>query len=325
MRRCDSARGQSTAMVIVMLWVLILFVALVANVGQAVNRRVALQVVADAGAYTGATKMAEGMNYIAYANGTIQDYWALATEAWLANTAAFDTCAGFDAINDLYEGLYQAMNIPIQIIDGFGPFGYGGAIGGGLVHVEAKGVSDENAGDLFPGETINYREYSNPDASAMEEGIILPKRDLFRLVDIEQVPDGTDPNTKYPSLPPLGKGSKTSITQPCLTVCGLVPCVLPESWNFDVWYKKSSTDVKYFVWIAEAPATRVMIFDAFFGPNAMPKMVAAAAARPVGGSIEKGEPRYVAQLVPMKRVMSMGGYIRDPYSTAPGGLRQVTH
>src|SRR5262249_25651988 len=131
MRRWQSTRGQSPAMVIVMLWVLILFVALVANVGQAVNRRVALQVVADAGAYTGATKMAEGMNYIAYANGTIQDYWALATDAWAVNTAAFDTCAGFDAINEMYEGLYQAMNIPIQIIDGFGPFGYGGAIGGG--------------------------------------------------------------------------------------------------------------------------------------------------------------------------------------------------
>ena len=59
-----SDRGQSTAMIIVMLNVFILFVALVANVGQAVNRRVALQVVADAGAYTGATKMAEGLNYM---------------------------------------------------------------------------------------------------------------------------------------------------------------------------------------------------------------------------------------------------------------------
>jgi hypothetical protein len=325
MRRWRSNRGQSTAMVIVMLWVLILFVALVANVGQAVNRRIALQTIADAGAYTGATKMAEGMNYIAYANGTIQDYWALATDAWLANTIALSTCAGFDGIHGAYEGLYQAMNIPIQIINGIGPFGYGGTLAGGLVHSEAKRVSDYNAADLFPGEKLDFREPGLTDSFNMELGAIPPSRDLLRLVDLEEVSNGTDPNTKFPSVPPLGSGSTTSHTQPCLTVCGLVPCVLPETWSFDVWYKKSSSDVKYFVWIAEAPASRVMIFDAFFGPNAMPKMTAAAAARPVGGNIEKGEPRYVAQMVPMKRVMKLGGFIRDPMSTNPGGIRQVTH
>jgi hypothetical protein len=313
-------------MIIVMLWVFMLFIALVANVGQAVNRRIALQVVADAGAYTGATKMAEGMNYIAYANGTIQDYWALATDAWLANTIAFDTCAGFDAIHGIYQGLYQAMNIPIQLINGFGPFGYGGVlVPGGLVHNEAKRVSDYNSGDLFPGETLKYREYSELSSSAMEEGIILPKRDLFRMIDLEEVSDGTDPNTKYPAVPPLGKGSTTSHTQVCITTCGPIPCPTVETWNFDVWYKRSGSDVRYFVWIAEAPASRVMIFDAFFGPNAMPKMTAAAAARPVGGNIEKGEPKYVAQMVPMKRVMTTGGFIKDDKSPALGGLRRVTH
>jgi Putative Flp pilus-assembly TadE/G-like len=312
-------------MVIVMLWVLVLFVALVANVGQAVNRKIALQTIADAGAYTGATKMAEGMNYIAYANGTIQDYWALATDAWLANTIALSTCSGFDAINEAYQGLYQAMNIPIQLLNGFGPVGYGGTMAGGLVHSEAVRVSNYNAADLFPGETLSFREPGLSDSFDQELGSMPPSRDLLRLVDLEEVPDGTDPNTKFPSLPPLGSGSTTSHTQPCLTVCGLVPCVLPETWSFNVWYKKSSTKVKYFTWIAEAPATRVMIFDAFFGPNAMPKMTAAAAARPVGGNIEKGEPRYVAQMVPLRRVMTFGGVIRDPMSNNPGGLRVVTH
>ncbi len=325
LHRWRSERGQSTAMVIVMLWVLVLFVALVANVGQAVNRRVALQVVADSGAYTGATKMAEGMNYIAYANGTMQDYWALATDAWAVNTLALDTCSGFDVIHGVYEGLYQAMNIPVQIIDGYGPLGYGGWLAGGLVFNEAKRVSDYNAQDLFPHETLSYREHSPLGGSALEEGIITPQRDMLRLVDLDEVPDGTDPNTKYPAVPPLGKGSTTSHTQPCLTVCGIVPCVLPETWDFDVWYKKSSSDVRYFVWIVEAPASRVMIFDAFFGPNAMPKMTAAAAARPVGGDIEKGLPKYVAQMVPMKRVMQSGGYIRDDKSPSLGGMRQVTH
>ena len=39
---------------------MLMFVAVVANVGQAVNRRIALQIVADAGAYTGASIMGTG-------------------------------------------------------------------------------------------------------------------------------------------------------------------------------------------------------------------------------------------------------------------------
>ena len=52
--RWRSARGQSTALIITMLWLFVLFVGMVAVVGQAVNRRIALQIVADSGAYTGA-------------------------------------------------------------------------------------------------------------------------------------------------------------------------------------------------------------------------------------------------------------------------------
>jgi hypothetical protein len=317
-RRWRSERGQSTAMVIVMLWVLVLFVALVANVGQAVNRRIALQVIADAGAYTGASKMAEGMNHIAYANGVIQDFYALATEAWAVNTAAFATCSGYDGINSAYKGAYQAMNVPIQIIN----YSYGGAMTPVGVHKEAERVSDYNAWDLFPQEHLSYSEYD----FSTETGVIMPSRDLFNLIDIEEVPSWTeDPNSKWPSIPPLGSTGKSSWTQPCLTVCGLVPCVLPETWDFPLWYKRSSSDVRYFVWIAEAPATRSLIYDSIFGPNSVPAMKAAAVARPVGGDIKKGEPQYVAQMVPVKRVMTTGGYITDSRSPGFGGLRQVTH
>ncbi|MBI1874756.1 MAG: Tad domain-containing protein [Acidobacteria bacterium] len=58
--------GQSTAMVVTMLFLLMLFVGVVVDVGQAVNRRIALQIVADTGAYTGASVMAVGLNQIAY-------------------------------------------------------------------------------------------------------------------------------------------------------------------------------------------------------------------------------------------------------------------
>ncbi len=71
--RYRSQRGQSTALVITMLMVFVMFTSMVVNVGQAVNRKIALQMVADAGAFTGGTRMAEALNYISFANGVIQD------------------------------------------------------------------------------------------------------------------------------------------------------------------------------------------------------------------------------------------------------------
>ena len=69
-------RGQMTALVLPLLFVLVLFVAVVANVGQAVNRRIALQVLADTTAYTGGSVMATGMNHLAYWNRQLQRAYA---------------------------------------------------------------------------------------------------------------------------------------------------------------------------------------------------------------------------------------------------------
>src|SRR5688572_22759520 len=78
-RRQFGERGQSTALVTSLLFVMLLFVAVVANVGQAVNRRIALQIVADTGAYTGASVMATGLNQLAFWNSALQYTWALFT------------------------------------------------------------------------------------------------------------------------------------------------------------------------------------------------------------------------------------------------------
>jgi Putative Flp pilus-assembly TadE/G-like len=313
-------RGQSSAMVIVMLTVFILFVALVANVGQAVNRRIALQVVADSGAWTGATKMAEGLNYIAWANGLIQDYWVFATDAWVVNTVAGATCDGYDGVNNTYNGLVDPLYGMIQIIDTT----YGGSVlPAGIVYNEAKGASSFNARDLFPGETLDYNEYD----LSQEAGFITPMhRDLIQMMDLQKVDDGTNPKSSYSdlALPPLGPGSTQSYTQPCVKFFGPVAVPWVGHWDWNVWYKKSSSQVRYFAWIVKAPKSRLMIFDAFFGPNGMPEMKAAAAARPVGGSIVDGRPTYVAEMVPVKRVMTLP-FIRDPMSASLGGIRQVTH
>lgn len=316
--RARGQRGQSTTMVIVMLWVLILFVALVANVGQAVNRRIALQVVADSGAYTGATKMAEGMNYMAHANGVIQDFWGMATWAWAANMVLppGGTCGGFSGINGAYKGIYYAMYVPMETIN----FTYGG-LGNpfGIVRMEAERVSNYNAADLFPGEQLSYNEFDlSPDVG------IKPSRDFGMLLSLEDVPDGTSANTKYTPIIPLGPGSDKQITQPCWQMCGLIPCFIPNTWDFPVWQQRDGSDTRYFAWIATAPATRALIFDGFFGPNAIPEMKAVGVARPIGGSIKQGEPKYIAEMVPTRRVMYLGGMITD--SKNPWGpTRRVTH
>ena len=68
-----SEAGQTTALVCAMLFTLAMFVALVVNVGQMVNRRVALQLVADAGAWSGATVQAVQLNHYAFWSRLMQN------------------------------------------------------------------------------------------------------------------------------------------------------------------------------------------------------------------------------------------------------------
>jgi hypothetical protein len=173
---------------------------------------------------------------------------------------------------------------------------------------------------LFPGEKLEYDQWD----PSPELGVILPSRDAFWMVDLKEVPSYSNtPDTKYDAIPPLGTTGHQNHFQPCLTVCGLVPCVIPKTWDFPLWYEKSDKSSKYVTWIATAPATRSMMFDGFFG--GVPKMKAVAVARAVGGDIDTGDYRYVAEMMPVKSVQTMGGYITD--TIAPGMLkvRKVTH
>jgi hypothetical protein len=313
-------RGQSSTMVIVMLWVFILFIALVANVGQAVNRRIALQVIADAGAYTGATKMAEGLNYMAWANGVIQDQWAFTTDAWAgATVGSIADCKVYNGINEGFNGASDAMTAMIQTIN----YAYGGLANPlSLVKGEARRVSEYNAGDLFPGEKLDYSEFD----LSMDTGFIRPHRNLASMMDLERVRTGTNPNTKYPAIWPLGKGAVQRYGQVCTVKVWGIPIPTYRHWNFNVWWKKADTDTKYFSWVVTAPARSLLIFDDLFGgPKAMPQMKAAATARPVGGSIALGHPTYVAEMVPVKKVQITPGFIRDNMKNGFGGIRQVTH
>lgn len=293
-----SQRGQSTAMVIVMLWAFVLIVGMVANVGQAVNRRIALQTVADAGAFTGATVMAEGLNYIAYANWWIQNWWATIMAPGFAVWAAsvFD-CEVAEGIIDTYHGLRQPFDIGITKVLNpvYSIYPYG----------EARRISEANVAELFRSEEgFLYREI-NLDP---ETGIVacVPTadsptplcRDVKSLMEIEQVPDGTMPEDPWLfNLIP----SRRSFATPCKTHIGPIPVPSFRNFRFDVWYKRSGSDPRFFAWVVTAPPTKALMFDFFFGP--IPSMTAAAAAKPVGGSIEKGRAQYVAKMVPLSKVM----------------------
>jgi hypothetical protein len=289
-----SQRGQSTAMVIVMLWAFILVVGMVANVGQAVNRRIALQTVADAGAFTGATVMAEGLNYIAYANWWIQNWWATIMAPgfalWVASV--FD-CEVAQSTIDAYHNLRRPFDFAITSVLNpvYSIYPYG----------EARRISEMNVAELFRSEEgFLYRELNlDPETGvvACATGLC---RDALRLMEIEQVPDGTmpeDPWIPFLNLIP----SRRSFATPCKTHIGPIPVPTFRVFRFDVWYRRSSRDPRFFAFVVTAPPTKAFMFDSFFGP--IPSMTAAAAARPVGGSIEKGQARYVAKMVPLSKVM----------------------
>src|SRR5215204_945084 len=141
MPRLQSEAGQTTVLVATMLMTMTLFVALVVNVGQMVNRRVALQLVADAGAWTGATVQANQLNHYAFWSRMVQNAYKNASgiapyfkvsECWSGETAV---------------GMFE-----------YAQFGMVRAIGNfmGKAKEEALRHSRFNIDDLFPGEWSNF-------------------------------------------------------------------------------------------------------------------------------------------------------------------------
>lgn len=279
-------RGQSTALVTSMLMVMMLFVGTVIDVGQAVNRRVALQVVADTGAYTGAAVMATGLNQLAYWNARLQDAWAVFTWAMLPAFTIHDhECDAADAAEGLYDAAHMGLSAAFSGVN----YAYAN-----YPYMEAKRVSQYNIRDLFPGEVdrFTFDEWS----LSPEVGVFGLKRDLTNLMGTEDVPDGTSPNGAVPGI----IGSQKSL----FYVCESFPPPKIEFRNrdYDVWYQKADDQVKYFVWIVTAPASKALMFDSLFGGDAIPEMKAIAVAKAVGGTIKDGESDYITKMVPVTKV-----------------------
>jgi len=203
---------------------------------------------------------------------------------------------------------------------------------------DASHVTDFNSRDLFPSEVgdgvdddhkVKWGEpalglgftHDSPieELPIVAAGPGVGARDLGLVVYLENVPDGTTDDT-------LGLiGSQTHLSYGCIRSCGPF-CAYPtwETQDVDVWQRKKRESPLIFVWAVRAPKVKAVAFDWLFGPEAIPEMTAVAAAKPIGGSIEHAEEKYVAKMVPVEKAMKLGGYILD-MKYSPMMIRQVLH
>jgi hypothetical protein len=328
--RHRSESGQTTALVSAMLFTLAMFVALVVDVGQMVNRRVALQLVADAGAWTGATVQAVQLNHYAFWSRLVQNAYKNASGISLGFRAS-ECWSGVSAV-----GLFLYANS-----------GMGRAILNfrNKAYDEAENHSLYNIDDLFPGERNNFSFSTN---ALTDGGVIAPlsgniipiplrrgdrlytgdhawSREMFSQLLIEFSVRITG---RLPwAVSSAGSGNEN-------WQCGtLLP---PTSFRIYMpgppgWKLQRLGPWPYlFVWkVTEQRPTRALFFDRFFGPNTVPAMTAVGVAKAVGGDVQRGRSRYRAKMIPVSRYSVTQGLIRDslarPGRLLPNPIRRIVH
>jgi hypothetical protein len=316
-------------MVVTMLWILVFFVAVVANVGQAVNRRIALQMVADAGAYTGGAVMATGWNHLAYWNRHIQrmaSWIAVSSDDFTVNICGCNPFIPL-ACDELTIPAYAAAHTFFQVEN---------VTFGSLLKSEPRRVSDYNIRDLFPGENPNSFEFSHSDSDG--DARLTNVYGVGELPIVATVlPSDADAEkgkplwdeTFFDDIPNPIWGTSSDISPRSWTsLC------FPESWDMELpvfWWKLAKFGPSvHFIYEVKSPPTKAIMFDSIIGPNAIPQMKAVAVTKPVGdrnrrGEIERGDIGYVVKLVKVASVM-LGNTITDPFYKAPGGpQKKVTH
>jgi hypothetical protein len=328
--RRRSEAGQTTALVCAMLFTLTMFVALVANVGQLVNRRVALQLVADAGAWSGATVQAVQLNHYAYWSRMVQNAYKNASGISLGFKAS-ECWSGVAAAGMFYyanSGMARAvLNFQGKAFD------------------EAQRHSLFNIDDLFPGDRNNF---SFSTIAGPQEGNVIAPLDgniyPVPLMNGDKLYTGDhDYSNETPTQPVIefsvkvtgefpwavSKAGSGSESWPCATL--LPPTAFTIYLVGPPGYKLVKLGQPYiFVWkVKEQKPTKALFFDSFFGPNAVPAMTAIAVAKAVGGDVQKGQSKYRAKMVPVSRYSLTNGFIQDSLARAgrilPNPLRQVVH
>lgn len=328
--RPRSEAGQTTALVCAMLFTLTMFVALVVNVGQMVNRRVALQVVADAGAWSGATAQAVQLNHYAYWSRLVQNAYQNASGTSLGFN--FSECWSGVAAVGLF---YYAQSGMLRAVVNFNNKAY----------AQAESNSLFNIDDLFPGERTNFgfSTTAGPEDGnvyAPFKGNILP----FPLIQGDRLYTGDHEwknetimqlpielsNSFFGSAPwAVSQAGSGSENWQCATLFPptsfRIPMIGPAG------YKLQKLGQAYiFVWtVKENKPTKVLFFDKYLGPDAVPAMTAVAVAKAVGGDVHKGISRYRAKMVPVSEYSLSGGRISDPLARPgrilPNPFRQIVH
>ena len=332
-----SETGQTTALVAAMLFTLAMFVALVVNVGQLVNRRVALQVVADAGAWSGATVQAAQLNHYAFWSRMVQTAYRTASAVSLRFN--FGECVSSVAAAGLYAYAQTGM---ARAQANFANTAYS----------EAQRHSLFNIDDLFPGERSNF-DFSTT-AGLSDGSVFAPFNGNIFTVPLSrgdrlyvgnhawsrETPGqlAIELAYRFTRFIPLavtraGSGSENwqcvNILPPTSFRVYLLPPAVPGV--IGPGYKLQRLGQPYlFVWkVSERRPTRAYFFDRFFGPNAVPPMTAVAVAKAVGGDVHRGQSRYRAKMVPVSRYSLTGGVINDPDARPGrilrGSFRQIAH
>ena len=272
-------RGQALPFMLVWILVAVAFIAATVTVGQAVNRRSGLQLLADAGAYTGATTMAVGLNSLAKVNRELIRLWDR-TDLILTDGVP---CPISDATVQVYDELARELGHTYESLNRRWQSHPAG---------EAKRVTYFNIYDLFPGERQAAFRMGETDR---QMGLSLQR----------------DANVLVPSV---------RETRFKVWACTYLKVVQPRAHEFEVHYRRSGREVQSFAWVVRSPVGTPLLGASLFGPDAMPPMVAAAVAKPVGGSIEDGRPTYVSKMIALSQVG-----VRQVRDGVPRALHHVRH
>jgi hypothetical protein len=281
--------GQTSLFVLCSFLTLFLFFSLVANVGQAVNRRVMLQMVADAGAFTGAASQARSMNAIAYYNQLIYDTWYITEIAMLFFTVHI--CGVDDVITTVYKILRTAFSLGVTISN------HAGSI---LAIMDAEKVTRQNAAQLFPDGSLE---------TPLSGGLGSFFGNAQHIINVQKA---------WPAL--FNKGVLVELEENvdlqknwiCVYWIGL----RNKNDRFDRWFRKDEDkkdQVTRFYWWVKAKSVKPMVLAGIF-PN-VPEMTAVALAKPIGGHINHGDfsgfsggdgPKYVAKMIPVSTISPLG-------------------
>jgi len=295
--RLRDESGQTTFFVLCSFLTFFMLFALVANVGQAVNRRVMLQMVADAGAFSGASAQASALNTISDLNQVVDTAWDLTEILMLYWTIQF--CGVDDGITTAYRIVEGAMSTMIRVTN---------HAGAAWSIMEAEMVTRQNLNDLFPDGSVRTPLSSfsgmldNPGSAGIGASHLYNLRQAWptlfsgmQLVDLRQ--DTSFKNwTCY--TPPASLSAKSG------------------SFNLP-WEKQNAAEVTRFYWWVQSDPVDTIVLprrpDMPFGFPQIPSMTAAALAKPVGGDVEpdKEGDDYVARMIPLSiidaRFLNLGG------------------